>query len=223
MRHKSGDYIWIETLTKPILDQAGQVVHLQTTSREVSDRVRIEQQLRHETLHDALTGLPNRTLLMQRLHQALQRGQQQPQFQFAILFLDLDQFKMINDSLGHLVGDQVLIATAQKLRQLARKGDLVARISGDEFVILIENLDSLAEVVWVAQRIADELKQPILIDEREIFVSTSIGIAGSSPRYTQPEELVRDADIAMYRAKRSDRASYTIFDPSMHPVSYTHL
>jgi diguanylate cyclase (GGDEF)-like protein/PAS domain S-box-containing protein len=216
MRQKSGQYIWLETLTKPILDEQGNIVRLQTTSRDVTDRVQVQEQLKHDALHDSLTGLPNRTMLLQRLELALARSQREPEFRFAVLFLDLDHFKVINDSLGHLAGDQLLIMTARKLEQISRAEDLVARLGGDEFVVLLEELHGIEDAIQIAERILTVLYAPWLLEEREVVATTSIGLVEASPRYRQASDLLRDADIALYRAKHNGRARYEIFDPQMH-------
>ena len=216
MQTKSGAFIWLETITKPILDDSGQVIHLQTISRDVTDRVRVEERLRHDTRHDTLTNLPNRNFLMERIDLALKRTRRYPSSQFALLFLDLDNFKVINDSLGHLAGDQLLIYVADKLLGFIRATDLAARLGGDEFVILLEDITNLEEAIRVADRIGEDLRLPLMLNGREIVVSTSIGIVGSSSLHQRPDDLMRDADIAMYRAKASGRARYAIFDPSMH-------
>jgi diguanylate cyclase (GGDEF)-like protein/PAS domain S-box-containing protein len=213
---KTGSYIWIETLIKPLLDSDAQVQHLQTTSREVTDRVKIENQLRHDAHHDALTGLPNRSYLMERLQAACQRAEADPTLQIAVLFLDLDQFKMINDSLGHLIGDQLLIAIAHHLTALVRETDLASRLGGDEFVLLLEGIAGEAEAIQVANRILTALRSPHSLSGREIFISTSIGIAIKNDTYTQAEDLIRNADIALYRAKSGGRSRYALFDPAMH-------
>lgn len=222
-RHKSGQYLWLETLTKPILNEAGEVLHLQTTSREVTDRVLIEQRLRHDALHDALTDLPNRLLLLERLDLALRRAKRHPEFQFAVLFVDCDRFKVINDSLGHSVGDQLLTAIAQKFSSFIRDTDLVARLGGDEFVFLLEDITSANEAIQVAQRIIDDLRSPFQIGGQQIFISASVGIVLGSPDHLQAETLIRNADIAMYRAKALDRGSYAIFDPEMHTEVLQYL
>jgi diguanylate cyclase (GGDEF)-like protein/PAS domain S-box-containing protein len=214
-RTKTGEYIWVETLVKPILNEAGQVTQFQTTARDVTDRIRVENQLRHAALHDALTGLPNRSVLMERLAEVIERSQDDAQEQSALLFLDLDQFKVINDSLGHLTGDQLLVWVANKLSQVVRTTDIVARISGDEFVILLENLDHPDQATYVAQRVLEDLKKPFLMEQREIFITSSIGIVLDFSPYQTAEDLVRDADIAMYQAKASGRANYAVFDPHM--------
>lgn len=216
MRRQQGSYIWLETLTTPIFDDGGKLLHLQTTSREVSDRVAMEQQLRHYALHDVLTGLPNRLLLMKRLKLCLQQVCRQRDFQFAVLFIDFDRFKVVNDSLGHAVGDQLLRAIAHKFAQCIRETDLVARLGGDEFVILLEDIASQAVAIQLAKRLLKDLRSPITIKQHTIFMTASIGVVAGSARYTKAENLIRDADIAMYQAKAQGRSSYAVFDPVMH-------
>lgn len=215
-RRKQGDYIWLETLTQPIGDDAHQVIHLQTTSRNVSDRVRIEAQLKYDACHDSLTGLPNRHLLIDRLNQAIQRVQATPNAAFAVLFFDLDNFKVVNDSLGHHVGDELLVQVATLLPQFIRETDLAARLGGDEFVILLETVTGIPDAVAVAERILADLRSPLTVAQREVFISTSIGIALGAAHYTTAAEILRDADLAMYRAKQSGREQYAVFDPAMH-------
>ena len=181
----------------PILDSSGQVSQFQTTSRDVTDRVQVEQQLRRAALNDSLTGLPNRSVLMERLGAVIKQNSQHPHQKSALLFLDLDQFKVINDSLGHLTGDQLLVWVAHKLTQVVRITDVVARISGDEFLILLETLDQPDQAIQVAERILEALRQPFVSDQREIFITSSIGIVMAFSPYQKAEDLVRDADIAM--------------------------
>ena len=216
MRHKLGHYIWLETLSTPVLDDVGRLIHIQTTSREVTDRVAIEQRLRHIALHDTLTQLPNRLLLIDRLELAIARAQGNAAFQFALLFIDFDRFKVINDSLGHAVGDELLVAIAQALPTLMRETDLVARLGGDEFVILLEHVTGVDEATALAERILTHLQSPIEIQGQQIFMSASIGIVLGGDDYQQPETVIRNADIAMYRAKATGRDGYAIFDPVMH-------
>ncbi|HEY9736000.1 MAG TPA: EAL domain-containing protein, partial [Trichocoleus sp.] len=216
MRCKSGEYVWLETLSSPILGPDNQVVQLQTASRNVSDRVEIQSKLEHDALHDALTGLPNRSLLMERLALALDRLRRHPHFKFAVLFLDLDRFKVINDSMGHQVGDDLLLTIAQKLTALIRTMDVAARLSGDEFVVLLEEVEDVHDAVRIAERILAELQMPFTLQGREVFISASIGIVMSSTHYQQGDEVLRDADIAMYRAKANGKGCYALFDPQMH-------
>lgn len=215
LRQKSGKYIWLESLTQPIYNNKGEVVHLQTTSRNVSDRIAAEAQLRHDALHDRLTELPNRSFLMAKLKLTLEQSKQHPENKFAVLFLDLDHFKVINDSLGHLVGDELLISVSKKLTQLTRQGDLVARLGGDEFVILIEETSDTAKVIWVAERILTVLKRSIALGDRKVFIGASIGVVFVQPDHHRPEDILRDADLAMYRAKHKGRGQYALFEPAM--------
>lgn len=217
VQRKSGDYLWFETLIKPIYDRAtGTLSQLQTTSRDVTQRVEVQDQLKYDALHDALTGLPNRNLLMERLELAIHRAQRVKEHYFAVLFLDLDRFKVINDSLGHLVGDELLIRVACKLQKLLRAADLVVRLGGDEFVILLEEIKGIEEAVRVAERILTDLHLPMDIGGREVYTTASIGIVFGSDRYTLATSLLRDADIAMYRAKNTGKSRYEIFDAEMH-------
>ncbi|MEY3870118.1 MAG: EAL domain-containing protein [Microcoleaceae cyanobacterium] len=223
MRHKSGNYIWFETLTTPIIDAQGEVVQLQTTSRDVTDRVLAQERLRHDALHDSLTGLPNRELLMQRLQYAINRTKRQENYHFAVLFLDLDRFKVINDSLGHLAGDELLIAIAQKLQSILRETDIAVRMGGDEFVILLDEIKDIKEAVRATERIFAELSLPLIMEDREIYITTSIGIAFGTKDYVEASHILRDADIAMYRAKNEGKARYEIFDPEMHKDAIKRL
>lgn len=223
IRQKSGQYIWFETLTKPILNASGQIVQLQTTSRDVTARIEAQNQLKHDALHDALTGLPNRHLLMERLELAISRAKRFEDYRFAVLFLDLDRFKVINDSLGHLAGDQLLIAIAQKLQFTLRSIDLAARLGGDEFVILLEDVKDIQEAVRATERIFAALQTPLMLEEREVYTTSSIGIVFGSKDYGEASHLLRDADIAMYRAKNKGKARYEIFDAAMHTQALNRL
>ncbi|MDJ0706291.1 MAG: EAL domain-containing protein [Leptolyngbyaceae cyanobacterium MO_188.B28] len=223
MRRKSGEYIWFETLIKPILDGRGHIVHLQTTSRDVTERVEVQNQLEYEALHDGLTGLPNRHLLMERLELAVNRTKRFENYHFAVIFLDLDRFKVINDSLGHLVGDQLLIAVAQKLTATLRAVDLAVRLGGDEFVILLEDVKDIQEAVRATERIFEKLQTPLTIEGRAVYTTASVGIVLSDREYEQASHLLRDADIAMYRAKSEGKARYEIFDSEMHAQAMNRL
>lgn len=184
--------------------------------RDITDRKQAQAQIIHNSLHDPLTGLPNRTLLSDRLDAAIHRAQRHPHYQYAVLFLDLDRFKGINDSLGHGVGDQLLVAIAQKLRTHIRAADVAARLGGDEFVLLLEDIDGPDKAVAVAERVLADCQTPLRIEGHEVLTGVSIGIAIGNARYTDAAELIRDADIAMYRAKHRQRGTYQFFDPAMH-------
>ena len=184
--------------------------------RNISDRKSFEDQLRHDALHDSLTHLPNRNLFMERITHAIELSKRNQNYQFAVLFVDLDHFKVINDSLGHIIGDQLLVTIARKLTACIRAIDLVARLGGDEFAVLLEDIRGIQRATEVAERIQKELSMPMYLEKHEIFTSASIGIASSELGYSQPEEILRDADNAMYHAKSLGRARYALFDSTMH-------
>ncbi|MGF1481534.1 MAG: EAL domain-containing protein [Cyanophyceae cyanobacterium] len=188
----------------------------QKLQQEISERERIQQQLSHDALHDALTGLPNRALLAEKLALCLQHSQRYVNYSFAVLFIDLDRFKVINDSLGHLIGDKLLVAVVNILRKCLRTQDTVARLGGDEFIVLLDNLKDITEATKIAQRILEQLKLPITLNGQTIFTSASIGIVLNSPAHQNSSELLRDADIAMYRAKAEGKARYAVFDQDMY-------
>lgn len=182
---------------------------------QISERLRAEQQLTHQALHDSLTGLPNRAQLLDRLNGAIERVKSERGGLFAVLFLDLDRFKLVNDSVGHAAGDELLIEAGRRIVSAVRADDTVARLGGDEFAILVEAVDSLHAVEELAQRILAELGEPCWIAGREVFPSASIGIAAWHPRYRSGAEMLRDADAAMYRAKSTGRDRCAVFDEAM--------
>jgi diguanylate cyclase (GGDEF)-like protein len=185
-------------------------------NQELLEHERTQQQLVRQALHDALTGLPNRTLFMEHLQKALQRNQRNKDYLFAVLFIDLDRFKIINDNWGHAVGDKILIAISGILRECSRDLDTVARLSGDEFTILLEDLQDFRDAIAIAERLLDKLTSPIHLDDLQIFSGASIGIVLNSTNYQNGVDLLRDADIAMYRAKALGKGRYTIFDREMY-------
>ncbi|WP_273386838.1 EAL domain-containing protein [Thermomonas hydrothermalis] len=183
---------------------------------QIGERVRIERKLLHQTLHDPLTGLPNRLQLLERLAQAIAHARQTPDACFAVLFMDLDRFKVVNDSMGHAVGDELLIEAGRRIVASVRSTDVVARLGGDEFAILADGLDGPAMAEELGMRVLDALNAPIWIAGRELFPGASIGIAMWHPRYRSGEEMLRDADAAMYRAKAEGRDRCVLFDEQMH-------
>jgi diguanylate cyclase (GGDEF)-like protein len=193
-------------------------------TRENSERRKAEEQLQHQAFYDSLTSLPNRTLFMDRLHNSLQRKKRHPDYVFAVLFLDVDRFKIINDALGHLIGDKLLVLLAQRLKKSIRSLDTVARFGGDEFAILVEDVQKAQDVDYLADRINEEMRLPFQVLGREIFASFSIGIVLSSiGDYSRADDLVRDADIAMYNAKARGKACHVIFDAAMRAQAKTAL
>ena len=190
---------------------------------QIAERERVEARLKYETLHDSLTGLPNRSLLTQRLEQALERYHADPSKLFAVLFLDLDRFKVINDSVGHLIGDDLLFQAGGRVRACLKSQDVVARLGGDEFGVLLEDISDADAACHIAQRIINELNAPFRLAAKELFTSTSIGIAIAAPQYRRPEELLRDADSAMYRAKAEGRHRWALFDERLRQQALTLL
>ncbi len=183
---------------------------------EINARKAAEEQLLHDAFHDALTNLPNRALFRDRLTHAIAIAKRHRDYFFAVLFLDIDRFKVVNDSLGHIVGDQLLVAFGQRLSACLRPGDTVSRLGGDEFAILIEDISGLGNALFIAERIEQELTKSFTVAGHEVFATASIGIALSAPTYEQPEQILRDADTAMYQAKARDRANHVVFEPGMH-------
>lgn len=190
---------------------------------EVVVRKRAQEKLRYLVLHDTLTNLPNRTWFMEHLAQAIHQAKQQEHYQFAVLFFDCDHFKVINDSLGYLVGDQLLIALARRLEQCLLPNHIVARLGGDEFTIFIEEISHESEVVQIAEQIQETLKQPFQLGSRSIFINASIGIVLGNKNYHQPDKLLRDADTAMYHAKAKGKGRYQIFDRLMYNQAVERL
>ncbi|MBW4500915.1 MAG: EAL domain-containing protein [Scytonema hyalinum WJT4-NPBG1] len=191
---------------------------------EITERKRAEEQLLHNAFYDALTGLPNRALFMNRLGLALEQKKRHKDYLFAVLFLDLDRFKLINDSLGHLVGDQLLLEIAKRLESCLRSTDIAARFGGDEFTVLLEGIENVSNAIQVAERIQQELALPFRLNGQELSTTASIGIALSSAvDYNQPEDLLRDADTAMYRAKALGRARYELFNLEMYEDAVARL
>jgi diguanylate cyclase (GGDEF)-like protein len=214
--HKSGHEVWTLLSVSPVRDPETQSLRAIFQIQDITDRKRAEAQLVHDAFHDGLTGLPNRALFIDHLRLAVARSGRKECPLFSVLFLDLDRFKVVNDSLGHLVGDKLLMAMAQRLESCLRPGDTIARLGGDEFTILLEDLKSNNEAIHVAERIQRELTKPFELDGRHISTSASIGIAPSTIGYGQAEDILRDADTAMYYAKSGGGSRHQVFEKSMH-------
>jgi diguanylate cyclase (GGDEF)-like protein/PAS domain S-box-containing protein len=214
--HKSGHEVWVHWSVSLVRDHYSKSVHLIFQIQDITDRKLAEQQLHHDAFHDALTGLPNRALFMDHLKLAIARSRRNTSARYAVLYLDLDRFKIINDSLGHTIGDQLLVGIADRLKNNLRPGDTVARLGGDEFTVLVEDISDDGESVQVAERIQKELSIPFNLSGREVFTTVSMGIAPSATGYERAEDILRDADTAMYRAKSAGKARYEIFDKAMH-------
>ncbi len=213
-RRKDDAVRWFESTVTAVGDAAGDVVEIVVVTRDITDRKAAEQELSHAALHDSLTGLPNRMLFLDRLGLALRRSRRRTGA-LAVLFLDVDRFKVINDSLGHDAGDRLLIDIAVRVAAALRPADTVARFGGDEFTVLLDDLEDENEATTIAQRLVDVFAEPFELDDGEAFLQTSIGIAIARIGTETPEELIRDADAAMYRAKDHGKGRFEIFDDQM--------
>jgi diguanylate cyclase (GGDEF)-like protein len=204
-------------LEERIQERTAQLVTTnQSLAAEILQRQCAEADLRHSALHDALTQLPNRVLFMEHLAHAQKRSQRSEQSQFAVLFIDLDRFKIINDSLGHQAGDQLLISVAQRLKQMIRDTDVLARLGGDEFIVLLDPIIGVEDTIHISERIVQAFQAPFNLNDQSVFTTASIGIALSSMQQGRDIDLLRNADIAMYRAKAKGKSRFEVFDQQMH-------
>ena len=241
MRHKDGTWRNLESVATAIPNEQGQIERLVIVNRDITDRKRAEVALAHNALHDCLTDLPNRALFLDRVRHVLALSHRHTSYKFAVLFIDLDEFKVVNDSLGHAAGDALLIQIARRLSasirgvdtisrsvlmqtgsQVANEGSL-ARVGGDEFTILLEDIRDCGDAIRVAERLQERLIIPFVVERQEVVIAASIGIAFCATSYTNSEDLIRDAEIAMYRAKREGKARCQVFDAEMHIVAVKRL
>ena len=220
---KSGELRMVSWSNTVLRGEDGLVAGTASIGTDITEQKRAEEKLLHDALHDALTGLPNRTLFLERLDGALSRHKRREQNMFAVLFVDLDRFKVINESLGHAIGDQLLIEAGRVLSACVRPGDTVARLGGDEFTVLLDDIGDELLATRVATKIHDALLVPFDLGGHEVFTTASIGIALSATGYERPEDCLRDADTAMYRAKARGKSRHEIFDKSMHKRALTLL
>ncbi len=241
MRHKDGTWRILESVATAIPNEKDRADRLVIVNRDITERKRAEDTLAHNALHDTLTNLPNRTLFLDRVRHALTLSQRHINYKFAVLFIDLDEFKVFNDSLGHAAGDALLIQIARRLTASIRGIDTIscsvltqgtslvaseaslARLGGDEFTILLEGVRDCGDAIRVAERIQERLAIPFVVEEQEVVTTASIGIAFCATSYMYSEDLVRDAEIAMYRAKRDGKARCQVFDNAMHTFAVERL
>jgi diguanylate cyclase (GGDEF)-like protein/PAS domain S-box-containing protein len=223
IRHENGSYRRVLCRGVAVRDAADKATRIAGSQTDITERAAIQEQLQHAALHDALTGLPNRLLFMELLGKVLDRFRRHPEHVFAVLFLDIDRFKVVNDSLGHQVGDELLIGVSRRLEACMRQGDAIARLGGDEFTILLNDLGNFTQASVIAERILAALHDPFPVKGRDVFVTGSIGVALSTTGYRKPEDIMRDADTAMYRAKALGKARYELFDASMHARAVERL
>jgi diguanylate cyclase (GGDEF)-like protein/PAS domain S-box-containing protein len=239
MRHKNGTWRILESTASPIQNGNHEFERLVIVNRDITERKRAEEMLQHRALHDLLTELPNRALFVDRLQHSLIRARRHSDYTFVVLFIDIDGFKVLNDSLGHSAGDELLIQVAKRLTACFRETDTIsrsapeansrltddglARLGGDEFTALLDDVSDPSDAIRVAHRILAKIAHPFNIGGQEIVISASIGIAASSNSYEGADDLLRDAEIAMYRAKRAGKARCEVFDPAMHSSAVRRL
>ena len=222
LRTAQGKSIWSLVGAVPMHDDTGKIVGSMCVHTDITERKRAEEQLIHNALHDSLTGLPNRSLFLEHLRRCLGHSPRRRKT-FAVIFLDFDGFKLINDSLGHMEGDRLLKLISLRLGSLLRGDDIVARLGGDEFTILLDDLTTAEDAYFVVERIKELFREPFTLGTREIFITASIGVALRDPKYKIPEEMLRDADIAMYRAKSQGKGLHETFNSDMHHEVSTRL
>ncbi len=232
LRREDGSYLWVACRGLAVRDEAGEAVRFAGSLGDITPRREAQERLVYDALHDSLTGLPNRSLFLERLERALSVGRRRSETRFAVIFLDLDRFKVINDSLGHVVGDELLRSVAARLDAslrasdvIARNGyeDALARFGGDEFTILVEEIHSPENAIRVARRLLEALERPFVAGGNEVYTSASVGIVLSGDQYEHPGQLLRDADIAMYRAKAAGGGRFSVFDTEMHRRAMARL
>ncbi|MCM1981949.1 EAL domain-containing protein [Lyngbya confervoides] len=216
LRHRNNDQRWVLEQGQAVLDPTRQLLALEGVLTDITETKKAQEQLQFDAFYDQLTTLPNRSLFMDRLERVLKRTKRRPDYCFAVFFLDLDRFKVINDSLGHRAGDELLASVAKRLKDCIRPGDTVARLGGDEFTMLVDDINDMEDVNQISERVLEQMRHPFVLEGRDIYTSTSIGIALSSIGYNQPDEMLRDADIALYQAKAQGKARFAIFNPGMH-------
>jgi diguanylate cyclase (GGDEF)-like protein/PAS domain S-box-containing protein len=221
MRHADDDHRWMLVRGLAVRGGDGTAHRIAGSQTDITDRKHAEQQAVHDALHDSLTGLANRILFLERVRQALARRTRHPSTRFAVIYLDLDRFKLVNESLGHVHGDDMIIAASRRLEQSLKFGDTVARLGGDEFAILMEDVATPGDAKSISEDLQKTLSSPFTLRDKEVFATASMGIAHSENDYERPEDILRDSELAMYRAKELGKARSVIFDSGlrMSPVT----
>ena len=216
MKHANGEYRWVQARGIVARRENGDPFLMAGSQSDITDRKTAEESLTHRALHDALTGLPNRALVLDRVNQALARLERNEEQNFALAILDLDRFMIVNESLGHAAGDELLVSLARRLETKIAPGNTLARLGGDEFAVLLEDFETTDEIRVTIRELQHVISQPISMHGRDVFVSASIGVALGGPGYKRAEEVLRDADLAMYRAKKNGVAGFEFFDEARH-------
>jgi len=223
IQQDDGDVCWLHVRGRALREEDGSVIRMIGSMTDITDRKVAEARLEHEATHDRLTGLPNRQLVGERLAEAIVRGQRVNGYEFAFMFLDFDRFKVINDSLGHDVGDQLLMSISRRLKRILRGNDIPGRMGGDEFVVLLDGVESQEAAINTAERIQKAMSEPHILGHHEVTSTASIGIVFGHHRYRNAEEVIRDADNAMYVAKTRGKDQYVLFDEKMHAKALRRL
>lgn len=223
IRHFSDNYLWMMAKGLAIRTSSGRATRFAGSQTDVSERKSNEEQMIYDALHDTLTSIPNRTLLLDRIRQSLVRRKRYPKTSFAIIFIDLDRFRLVNESLGHIHGDELLQLISARLKETIPIGDTVARLGGDEFSVLLQDIDSVRDVEVIAKDIQNSFSKPFFLGDKEVFASASMGIAHSDNNYKTPEEILRDSELAMYRAKRDGKSQSIVFQPQFRQSSLSPI
>lgn len=223
IRHFSDNYLWMMAKGLAIRTSSGRATRFAGSQTDVSERKSNEEQMIYDALHDTLTSIPNRTLLLDRIRQSLVRLKRYPKTSFAIIFIDLDRFRLVNESLGHIHGDELLQLISARLKETIPIGDTVARLGGDEFSVLLQDIDSVRDVEAIAKDIQNSFSKPFFLGDKEVFASASMGIAHSDNNYKTPEEILRDSELAMYRAKRGGKSQSIVFQPQFRQSSLSPI
>ena len=216
MKHQDGSYRWVFTKGVVVKNGDGRVTRMAGSMTDITDRKNVEAQLIYDALHDVLTGMPNRTLFIDRIQQVMLRSSREPAYSYAVLFIDLDRFKLINETMGHLVGDLLLIEVSKRLSGCVRDVDTVARIGGDEFVVLLDPVNDVTVVVDFAEAIQRAIAKPFEIEGRSLVITASLGVVYGAERYREPSDILRDADTALHRAKTDGRNRFVVFRTDMY-------
>ncbi|HLO83949.1 MAG TPA: sensor domain-containing diguanylate cyclase [Nostocaceae cyanobacterium] len=220
---RNGQEIPIGDTIAPLRDHEGNINGAVLVLQDITKRKQLEEKLLRNAFYDSLTALPNRVLFQDKLRQVIEYSKRKSNYQFAVLFLDLDDFKKINDRFGHGIGDDYLVLIARRLESCLRTNDIVARLGGDEFAIILDDIQSISDANQIAKRIQDSLKLPINLKDNQILTTASIGIAINCSHHQDPATILRDADIAMYQAKRQGKGKYMVFDYSDRYLHVKHL
>ena len=223
IRHFSGNYLWMMAKGLAVRTSSGRATRFAGSQTDVSERKSNEEQMIYDALHDTLTSIPNRTLLLDRIRQSLVRRKRYPKTSFAIIFIDLDRFRLVNESLGHIHGDELLQLISARLKETIPIGDTVARLGGDEFSVLLQDIESVRDFEAIAKDIQNSFSKPFFLGDKEVFASASMGIAHSDNNYKTPEEILRDSELAMYRAKRGGKSQSIVFQPQFRQSSLSPI